>query len=294
MREEQAIAGQGKMAIRGPEKEAGRDRREAAGVRPGMSSSGGDHRTTVVREDSGSRDGTSIEIEILDRDHRARSPIEALIAWPNDCIGSRPNKFPAIGNGKYIKEGARSPYLDHPKTWIDNQATRLRLKDPSVTEIDPNEVRQIGDLTGPISNPNTSTDRLNAEKILLDLVQEAGLVAGEFDPDVLFEMELGAIQPATQDHYESLKTLVGEQIQMPHLNYQTGSSHYASSTSEPDSDLPGAPQHMPLGPSGAKYLRSRANRPDQRPAGPSRTLEKPDRQEERHPGGGATPTTNSS
>ncbi|OWY93680.1 hypothetical protein PHMEG_00036840, partial [Phytophthora megakarya] len=69
--------------------------------------------------------------------------------------------------------------------------------------------------------------KLNAVKILLDLLQEAGLVAGEFDPDALFEMELGAIQAATQDLYESLKILVGDHVQTPDLNYKTGSSHYA-------------------------------------------------------------------
>ncbi|OWZ04496.1 hypothetical protein PHMEG_00023590 [Phytophthora megakarya] len=69
------------------------------------------------------------------------------------------------------------------------------LQDPVLAII---QVRQIGDLTGPISKPNTSTDRLTAVKILLDLLQEAGLVAGEFDTDALFEMELGAIQAATQ------------------------------------------------------------------------------------------------
>ncbi|OWY99705.1 hypothetical protein PHMEG_00029254 [Phytophthora megakarya] len=145
------------------------------------------------------------------------------------------------------------------------------LQDPVLAII---QVRQIGDLTGPISKPNTSTDRLTAVKILLDLLQEAGLVAGEFDPDALFEMELGAIQADTQDRYESLKILVGEDVQAPDLNYQTGSSHYASATSEPDSDSPRAPQRMSLGPSGAKYLRSRVNRPDQRPAASSRTPEK--------------------
>ncbi|OWY97185.1 hypothetical protein PHMEG_00032349 [Phytophthora megakarya] len=89
--------------------------------------------------------------------------------------------------------------------------------------------------------------------------------------------------------------LVGEHVQTPYLNYQTGSSHYASATSEPDSDSPRVPQRKSLGPSGAKYLRSRANRPDQRPAGPSRTSEESDRQEERQiPTGRATPTTNSS
>ncbi|OWZ09117.1 hypothetical protein PHMEG_00018232, partial [Phytophthora megakarya] len=58
------------------------------------------------------------------------------LTWDNtDHIGSRPNKFPAIGSGKHIKEGASSPQLDHTKTWIDNQASRSRLKDPSATEI---------------------------------------------------------------------------------------------------------------------------------------------------------------
>ncbi|OWY98395.1 LOW QUALITY PROTEIN: hypothetical protein PHMEG_00030855 [Phytophthora megakarya] len=46
------------------------------------------------------------------------------------------------------------------------------LRDPILATI---QVRQIGDLTGPISKPNTSTDRQNAVKILLDLLQEAGL-----------------------------------------------------------------------------------------------------------------------
>ncbi|OWZ01404.1 hypothetical protein PHMEG_00027218 [Phytophthora megakarya] len=88
---------------------------------------------------------------------------------------------------------------------------------------------------------------------------------------------------------------VGEHVQTPDLNYQTGSSHYASATSEPDSDSPQAPQRMSLGPSDTKYLRSRVNRPDQRPAGPSQTPEKLDQPKERQISAGrATPTTDSS
>ncbi|OWZ14360.1 hypothetical protein PHMEG_00012168 [Phytophthora megakarya] len=163
------------------------------------------------------------------------------------------------------------------KAYYRKILNKTMLKDPVLAII---QVRQIGDLTGPISKPNTSTYRLNAAKVMLDVLQEAGLIAGEFVPDSLFEMELGAIQVATQDLFDSLKILVGEHVQMPDLNYQTGSSHYASATSEPDSDSPRAPQRMSLGPSGATYLRSRANRPNQRPAGPSRTKEKPDRHED--------------
>ncbi|OWY97816.1 hypothetical protein PHMEG_00031559 [Phytophthora megakarya] len=47
------------------------------------------------------------------------------------------------------------------------------LHDPVLAII---QVRQIGDLTGPISKPNTSSDRMNAVKILLDLLQEGGRI----------------------------------------------------------------------------------------------------------------------
>ncbi|OWZ15372.1 hypothetical protein PHMEG_00010993 [Phytophthora megakarya] len=165
------------------------------------------------------------------------------------------------------------------------------LHDPVLAII---QVRQIGNLRGPVSKPNTSSDRLNAVKILLDLLQEAGLVAGKFDPDFLFELELVAIQSASENRFDSLKILVGEHVQAPDLNYQTGSSHYASATTEPDSNSPRAPQRMSLGPSGAKYLKARVNRPDQRPARPSQTPEKLIRQEKRQiPAGRTTPTTNS-
>ncbi|OWZ11300.1 hypothetical protein PHMEG_00015695 [Phytophthora megakarya] len=165
------------------------------------------------------------------------------------------------------------------------KAARTKLKAPD---------SESEDVHKPRSTIAKDMIELNAVKILLDLIQEAGLVAGEIDPDSLFEMELGAIQAATQDLYESLKILVGEHVQMPDLSYQTGSSHYASATSEPDSDSPRAPQRMSLGPSGAKYMRSRVNRQDQRPAGPSRTSEKPNQQENRQiPAGRVTPVADS-
>ncbi|OWY93286.1 hypothetical protein PHMEG_00037374, partial [Phytophthora megakarya] len=158
--------------------------------------------------------------------------------------------------------------------------SKTLLHDPVLAII---QVRQIGDLTGPISKPNTSTDRLNAVKILLDLLQGAGLVAGEFDPDALFEMELGAIQAATQDLYESLKILVGEHVQTLDLNYQTGSSHYI---------LP-EPRSVPIGCEVPEITYEQTGSTAK--AGPSLSPEKPDRQEERLiPTGRATPTTNSS
>ncbi|OWY92369.1 LOW QUALITY PROTEIN: hypothetical protein PHMEG_00038663 [Phytophthora megakarya] len=107
-------------------------------------------------------------------------------------------------------------------------------------------------------------------------------------------MELGAIQAATQALYESLIILVSEHVPTADLNYQTGSSHYASAISKPDSDSPRAPQRMSLGPSGAKFLRSRVNKQDQRPTTLGRTPEKLDQPKERQiPIRRTTPTTDS-
>ncbi|KAK1941561.1 hypothetical protein P3T76_007427 [Phytophthora citrophthora] len=53
--------------------------------------------------------------------------------------------------------------------------SEILLQDQVLTII---QARQIGDLSGPVSKPPTTTDRLNAVKVLLDLLQEASLVAG--------------------------------------------------------------------------------------------------------------------
>ncbi|KAK1935351.1 hypothetical protein P3T76_010576 [Phytophthora citrophthora] len=113
------------------------------------------------------------------------------------------------------------------------------------------------------------------------MMEEAGLVAGEFDPNSLFDMELDAIQSATQDLFDSLKILVGERPQTPDLGYQTGSSRYASATSEPDSDSSRGPQRMSLGPSGAKFLKSSVKKQDTRSAAVKSEAKTPDQQENR-------------
>ncbi|OWZ21953.1 hypothetical protein PHMEG_0003408 [Phytophthora megakarya] len=107
--------------------------------------------------------------------------------------------------GKKLEFLSRPPWrlpIDQAYYWKILSETMLH--DPVLAII---QVPHIGDLTGLISKPNTSTDRLNAVKIMLDLLQESGLVAGEFVLDSLFEMELGAIQVATLVLYELLKII---------------------------------------------------------------------------------------
>ncbi|OWZ17320.1 reverse transcriptase [Phytophthora megakarya] len=292
IREEKAIPGQGKMAIQDRRKEAGRDRRVAAVVRPEVSSDYEDHRATAI----GRRLKTTIVIaDHLDQDpDLEEKPRIPLMAAPVDTADIDESLDPYTTDKEVTKLKSNSSTKSATATRLSKKkklkAAQTKLKAPDSESEDVNkprstaakarieqayyrkilsetrlhdpvlaiiQVRQIGDLTGPISKPSTSSNRLNAVKILLDLLHEAGLVAGEFDPGSLFEMELGAIQAATQDLFDSLKILVGEHVQTPDLNYQIWSSHNASATSEPDLDSPRAPQRMSLGPSGAKYLRSR-------------------------------------
>ncbi|OWY92031.1 hypothetical protein PHMEG_00039127 [Phytophthora megakarya] len=83
------------------------------------------------------------------------------------------------------------------------------LQTPVLTII---QVRQIGDLTGPVSKPRISADRLNAI-----CSKKSDWWPGN-SPDSLFEMELGTIQSTTQDLFHSLKIPVGVYVQMSDLN----------------------------------------------------------------------------
>ncbi|GMF50552.1 unnamed protein product [Phytophthora fragariaefolia] len=72
------------------------------------------------------------------------------------------------------------------------------------------ELKQIGDLQGPLAPPQRATGKLDAVKDLMSLLKEAGLVAGRFDANDLFDLDLDQIRPSTQDLLDRLKDLVGE------------------------------------------------------------------------------------
>ncbi|KAE8875916.1 hypothetical protein PF003_g39994 [Phytophthora fragariae] len=82
---------------------------------------------------------------------------------------------------------------------------------------------QIGDQTGPVTAPVSTDNKLEAIKILMNLLWEAGLVAGAFDADDLFRPDLRMYQMTTKELFEKLKVIVGEKETNP------------STTSSPDS-----------------------------------------------------------
>ncbi|KAE8952686.1 hypothetical protein PR001_g33182, partial [Phytophthora rubi] len=64
---------------------------------------------------------------------------------------------------------------------------------------------QIGDQTGPVTAPATADNKLEAIKILMNLLQEASLVAGAFDADDLFRPDLRIFQLSTKELFDKLK-----------------------------------------------------------------------------------------
>ncbi|KAE9335682.1 hypothetical protein PR003_g12897 [Phytophthora rubi] len=66
---------------------------------------------------------------------------------------------------------------------------------------------QIGGQAGPVTAPATANDKLEAIKILMNLLQEAGLVAGAFDAEDLFRPDLQIFQLSTKTLFDKLKVL---------------------------------------------------------------------------------------
>ncbi|OWZ20639.1 hypothetical protein PHMEG_0004921 [Phytophthora megakarya] len=89
-------------------------------------------------------------------------------------------------------------------------------------------------------------------------------MAGAFDADKPFSLDADMIRISATSLFDRLKPLVGERSPSKNLavqaeqihspKYQTGSSQYASATSEAGSDGSAEPKRMSLGPSGAAML----------------------------------------
>ncbi|GMF48217.1 unnamed protein product [Phytophthora fragariaefolia] len=71
------------------------------------------------------------------------------------------------------------------------------------------ELRQIGDLQGPLAPPQMATGKLDVTKSLMSLLKEVGLVAGRFDANDLIDLDLDLIQTSTQGLFYRRKALVG-------------------------------------------------------------------------------------
>ncbi|KAE8902036.1 hypothetical protein PF005_g8389 [Phytophthora fragariae] len=132
---------------------------------------------------------------------------------------------------------------------------------------------EIGDQTRPVMAPATADNKLEAIKILMNLLQEAGLVAGAFDAEDLFRPDY---QMSTKELFE---VIVGEEVAGPRTTSSPDSPTQIGSTgdrtsspfvsaAEADSDASSEPRRMSLGPAGAAMLHARSKVSRRTPARP--------------------------
>jgi hypothetical protein len=130
------------------------------------------------------------------------------------------------------------------------------------------QLELIGSLHGPVQPPSSTTNKLDAAMDLLRLLEEAGFTAGAFDADDLFRLEFDANQITAAALFNLSKPLVGErpaakapESKVTHAKSpekHTGSSQYASATSEAGSNSSSGSRRMSLGPSGAAMRKARS------------------------------------
>ncbi|OWY93569.1 hypothetical protein PHMEG_00036986, partial [Phytophthora megakarya] len=149
---------------------------------------------------------------------------------------------------------------DLAQTFYKKDLFSFLLEDPVMKILNPT---LIGELQGPTMEPAGTPGQLEAATQLLRMLKDAGITPGAFNASELFDLETSVIQRSAKILYEKLEPLVGaitqpETVKLkPTRNpeYQTGSSQYASATSEAESDSSADLQRMTLGPSGEEMLR---------------------------------------
>uniref|UniRef100_H3H504 CCHC-type domain-containing protein n=1 Tax=Phytophthora ramorum TaxID=164328 RepID=H3H504_PHYRM len=161
-------------------------------------------------------------------------------------------------------------------TWTDEQLEsaffykdlyKFLHEDPVMKIVRP---KPIGELQGPVKAPKEVTSQLEAVKLLMRMLKEAGIVLGSFDANELFDVEVPVIRESTLNLFAKLTPLVGSVVPVQRARptptrSQTGSSQYASATSEAGSDSSIELQRMTLGPAGATMLQSRKERSEAKP-----------------------------
>ncbi|OWY95759.1 hypothetical protein PHMEG_00034157 [Phytophthora megakarya] len=141
------------------------------------------------------------------------------------------------------------------------------------------KLKRIADPKKPVTTPATLANRFDVAMELIRLLKEAGMVAGSFDADTLFDLYLDVIQATSRDLFQKLKILVGAVLQSPDPlpltttdagDNLTVSSHYASAAEDGSDTSSGPSLRMSLGPSGVSMLEARSKIRRSSPARSSR------------------------
>ncbi|KAG3101477.1 hypothetical protein PI124_g14693 [Phytophthora idaei] len=154
----------------------------------------------------------------------------------NDTTKTTRKKMKAPGSEAEDHTRSRSSWSDKDLEFVyRHQALRDFLyQDPVMRILQP---KQIEDPQRPVRAPMQTSNKLTAVKDLLRLLTDAGIVAGAFNAEDLFELDLDRIESTTRDLFNKIKFIVGEALQIPDPTSsprisQPASSNYASAAEE--------------------------------------------------------------
>ncbi|POM69128.1 Hypothetical protein PHPALM_14617 [Phytophthora palmivora] len=148
------------------------------------------------------------------------------------------------------------------QTYYQRELTSFLIENPVMKTLRP---KMSNTPQGPATSPIKTSNTIEAVKILMRTMKEAGIEPKHFDANVLFDVEPAAVQDATATLHKLLAPLTSSKMpkDTPKLTsfrrpeYQTSSSQYASATSEAGSDNSVDLQRMTLGPSGSSIRHER-------------------------------------
>ncbi|GMF46594.1 unnamed protein product [Phytophthora fragariaefolia] len=160
-----------------------------------------------------SSDDENEEGSAMDLEEKPRPPHQVPAGTPADRDANR----------NPLDEDPTSEAGDHDEsqTWTDYRLEsafhnkslhRLMHEDPYMKLMRP---KPIGELQGPVKVPKEASDMLDAAKILMRMLKDAGIVLGSFDANELFDMEQSAIRETTLYLFARLASIVGSVVPVP-------------------------------------------------------------------------------
>ncbi|GMF31895.1 unnamed protein product [Phytophthora fragariaefolia] len=187
--------------------------------------------------------GTPADRDPPDEDPTVKTEGPSSNQTPPASHSASKKKKSKTARRKLKAPGSEAGDHEEPQTWTDNRLEsafhykclhRLMDEDPVMKIM---RLKPIGELQGRVKGPREASDMLDAVKILMGMLKDAGVVLGSFDANELFDMEQSAIRETTLNLFARLAPIVCSVVPVPQeastpTRGQAGSSHYASTSSE--------------------------------------------------------------
>ncbi|POM75920.1 Reverse transcriptase [Phytophthora palmivora] len=175
----------------------------------------------------------------LDEDPSAKADRTSSTTTPPASRVAAKKKKPKTTRKKLKAPDSDAEDRGDVHTWTDDELELAFHRKELASFLTTNHVmtvirpKVIGDLHGPTWTPTESPNKLDAVKVLMRTLKQAGIVSGAFDANTLFNLDLTLIHKSTIALYQKLVPLVGSvtpeeaprQTSFRNPEYQTGSSH---------------------------------------------------------------------